>query len=78
MEHQRSALPSAIPVLVVTDYENFRALCSSYLETAAQVARRNIYSVRSGWLDGVEWEKYVNELFMVTPEQVLVLGFCGN
>jgi len=41
-----------------------------FLATAAKVARRNVYDVRSGWLDGVEWEKYVKELFLVTAEQV--------
>eukprot|EP01049_Picozoa_sp_SAG25_P011555 SAG25_NODE_1430_length_3044_cov_4.352122_2_plen_234_part_00 len=45
--------------------------CREFLATAAKVARRNVYDVRSGWLDGVEWEKYVKELFLVTTEQVM-------
>ena len=42
---------------------------SAYRELVAGVGQRYQYDLYSGWLDGVEWEKYVNELFMVEPEQ---------
>ena len=41
-----------------------------YLKMAGAVAERHQYQLHSGWLDGVEWEKYVDDLFMVQPEQV--------
>ena len=31
---------------------------------AGAVAERHQYQLHSGWLDGVEWEKYVDDLFM--------------
>lgn len=42
---------------------------AAYRKLVGDVAQRHQYDLYSGWLDGVEWEKYVNELFMVEPEQ---------
>lgn len=42
----------------------------AYRKLVSGVAERYQYDIYSGWLDGVEWEKYVNELFMVEPDQV--------
>jgi hypothetical protein len=42
---------------------------TAYRKLVGDVAQRHQYDLYSGWLDGVEWEKYVNELFMVEPEQ---------
>ena len=44
---------------------------TAYRKLVGDVAQRHQYDLYSGWLDGVEWEKYVNELFMVEPEQTL-------
>lgn len=34
------------------------------------VVRNNMYSLNSGWLDGLEWEKYVVEQYETTPEEI--------
>jgi len=43
---------------------------AEYREMLEGVARTNVYGLHSGFIDGMEWSKYVKEKFMVSKEQI--------